>query len=113
MSKLIKGWKNYSTCEDCAFHLKRDVMNIILYGMLGYFVYPYLDPYPVWWWLWNFIYGYLMVVYLFMLNNTTLSMFITRIMYTIGEVEGARMFYEMKRKLQKRKRQNFAERGRE
>ena len=89
MAKLLVGWKNYSTCEDCAYHLKRDVNNSISYTMAGICMYPYLTPYPLYWWLWHIWYIYCMADHLYMLcypRSPPLLLFLT--IYWISLAQG-------------------------
>ena len=72
MRKVFINLLNYSTCEDCAFHLVRDVLVFILIYVLGYFTYPAPGPaiyffYRVLWFLWNSFYIYLVVHHVFMI----------------------------------------------
>ena len=67
MAKLVHGWKNYNTCEDCAYHLKRDVITTIFYILAGISMYPFLSPYTFYWWVWNICLIYCMSSHVHML----------------------------------------------
>ena len=93
MRKLFLSWQNYSTCEDCAHHLKRDVFYTIIFSMLGYFIHPYLDTFPVVWWMWNIGYIGFMTDHFFMLCQSPKSPPFTLSMFIALRI-GAKEFYE-------------------
>merc|ERR1711936_123152 len=103
MRKLYVSLLNYTSCKDCAAHFRRDLSNTIIYLVIGYYVYPYLEPYFVLWWLWNIIYLVLMVYHTFMICQdpksppTKISMTLTSKIYTLTKSRDAKLFYELKK----------------
>ena len=103
MRKLLVSWQNYSTCEDCAAHLKRDVWNTISYILARLFIYPSLDPYPVCWWLWIFLYLYAVADHLFMLcyprsPPLPVWLYITWKLFSEGSTRASVEFYKWKQR---------------
>ena len=102
MAKLVLGWKNFNTCEDCAYHLNRDVINTIFYILAGISVNPFLSPYTFYWWLWNIWFIYCTSAHLHMLCfPLSLPLLLSIIMYGIslseGEVTANAFFYDWKK----------------
>ena len=67
MRKLLICFQNFSTCENCAKHWKRDIITTFGNIAFGYGIYPYLVPYPVLWWIFNIFYIYSMADHFWML----------------------------------------------
>ena len=51
MAKLLVSWKNYSSCADCAYHLKRDLYTSFGYIIMGISINKYVAPYTTIWWV--------------------------------------------------------------
>ena len=99
MAKLLVGWNNYSTCDDCAYHLNRDVTNTIFYILAGISVYPFLSQYTFYWWVWNICLIYCMSSHVHMLCFPPLLLFVMT--YLISNLKGpntANAFFYMWKK---------------
>ena len=56
MSKLLVSWYNRSSCKECSHQMERDFTNTVLYLWIGYFIYPTLEPSPIWCWISNLLF---------------------------------------------------------
>eukprot|EP00092_Neocalanus_flemingeri_P032984 GFUD01035868.1.p1 GENE.GFUD01035868.1~~GFUD01035868.1.p1 ORF type:complete len:380 (+),score=110.30 GFUD01035868.1:38-1177(+) len=103
MRQLLISWKNYDTCENCAFQLKKDVENTLSSIVVGYLTYLYLDPLnPGLWWWWISIYTFCTVDHFYMLccpQSPPLSLLWEWAREGNTEGESATKFQEWKKKI--------------
>ena len=102
MAKLLVSWKNYSSCADCAYHLKRDLYTSFGYIIMGISIYKYVAPYTTIWWVLAIGYLYALADHMYMLcypRSPPLPVFLTIYWIAISEgpTQAGAMFYKWKK----------------
>ena len=102
MAKLLVSWKNYSSCADCAYHLKRDLYTSFGYIIMGISINKYVAPYTTIWWVLAIGYLYTLADHMYMLcypRSPPLPVFLTIYWIAISEgpTQAGAMFYKWKK----------------